>query len=253
MLNTRFVSWWVVPRLLAVAARPCRPVELHSGNLNRRLEIDVAQAGPQRWLGILQVLFGRRVFELEADDDQAGADGEPFRRVIGRCRDRAEEQRGVRERRARGDGQHEADEREKPSESHDPNDTIGTRRWTSTSPPIRSCCGAASANSPRPSCGRTSREWDEAQQFPRELLSKLAALGLMGIQFPEEFGGAAMSSVDYCICIEELARVDPSVCLSVAAHNGLGAAHIAMFGTEEQKQHVSRAARDAARSSPHGD
>ena len=45
-----------------------------------------------------------------------------------------------------------------------------------------------------------------------------------------------MSSVDYCICIEELARVDPSVCLSVAAHNGLGAAHISMFGTEEQKQ-----------------
>ena len=79
-------------------------------------------------------------------------------------------------------------------------------------------------------------EWDEAQHFPRELSPKLAALGLMGIQFPEEFGGAAMSAVDYCICIEELARVDPSVCLSVAAHNGLGAAHIAMFGTEEQKQ-----------------
>jgi hypothetical protein len=57
----------------------------------------------------------------------------------------------------------------------------------------------------------------------------------MGIQFPEEYGGAAMSSVDYCICIEELARVDPSVCLSVAAHNGLGAAHIFMFGTEDQK------------------
>jgi alkylation response protein AidB-like acyl-CoA dehydrogenase len=79
-------------------------------------------------------------------------------------------------------------------------------------------------------------EWDEAQQFPRALLSKCAELGLMGIQFPEEYGGAAMSSVDYCICIEELARVDPSVCLSIAAHNGLGAAHIAMFGTEEQKR-----------------
>jgi alkylation response protein AidB-like acyl-CoA dehydrogenase len=80
------------------------------------------------------------------------------------------------------------------------------------------------------------REWDEAQQFPRELLSKLAQLGLMGIQFPEEFGGAAMSAVDYCICIEEVARVDPSVSLTVAAHNGLGAAHIAMFGTDEQKR-----------------
>jgi alkylation response protein AidB-like acyl-CoA dehydrogenase len=80
------------------------------------------------------------------------------------------------------------------------------------------------------------REWDEAQYFPVELMPKLAELGLMGIQFPEEFGGAAMSSVDYCIAIEELARVDPSVCLSVAAHNGLGAAHIAMFGTDEQKR-----------------
>ncbi len=80
------------------------------------------------------------------------------------------------------------------------------------------------------------REWDEAQHFPVELVPKLAALGLMGIQFAEGDGGSAMSSVDYCICIEELARVDPSVCLSVAAHNGLGAAHIAMFGTEAQKQ-----------------
>jgi alkylation response protein AidB-like acyl-CoA dehydrogenase len=79
------------------------------------------------------------------------------------------------------------------------------------------------------------REWDEAQHFPRELLSACADLGLMGIQFPEAYGGAGMSAVDYCICIEELARVDPSVCLSIAAHNGLGAAHIGMFGTEAQK------------------
>jgi hypothetical protein len=79
------------------------------------------------------------------------------------------------------------------------------------------------------------REWDEAQQFPTSLLSKFADLGLMGIQFPEDYGGAAMSSVDYCLCIEELARVDPSVCLSIAAHNGLGAAHIYMFGNEAQK------------------
>jgi alkylation response protein AidB-like acyl-CoA dehydrogenase len=79
-------------------------------------------------------------------------------------------------------------------------------------------------------------EWDEAQAFPPELLAKFAALGLMGIQFPPEYGGSGMSSVDYCICIEELARVDPSVCLSVAAHNGLGAAHIFMFGTDEQRR-----------------
>jgi alkylation response protein AidB-like acyl-CoA dehydrogenase len=80
------------------------------------------------------------------------------------------------------------------------------------------------------------REWDEAQELPRDVLGRLAGLGLMGIQIPEQYGGAAMSAVDYCICIEELARVDPSVCLSVAAHNGLGVAHLFMFGTEEHKR-----------------
>jgi hypothetical protein len=80
------------------------------------------------------------------------------------------------------------------------------------------------------------REWDDTQAFPRSLVAKMAALGLMGIQFPEQYGGAAMSAIDYCICIEELARIDPAVSLSVAAHNGLCASHIAMFGTEAQKQ-----------------
>src|SRR5829696_4289217 len=80
------------------------------------------------------------------------------------------------------------------------------------------------------------REWDEAQHFPDELVAKLAALGLMGIQFPEEYGGAGMSALEYCVCIEELARVDPAVSLSVAAHNGLCAAQIFMFGSDAQKQ-----------------
>jgi alkylation response protein AidB-like acyl-CoA dehydrogenase len=80
------------------------------------------------------------------------------------------------------------------------------------------------------------RDWDDAQHFPAELLPALADLGLMGIQVPDVYGGAGMSAVDYCIALEELARVDPSVSLSVAAHNGLGTAHIAMFGTEAQKQ-----------------
>ncbi len=79
-------------------------------------------------------------------------------------------------------------------------------------------------------------EWDQTQHFPTELVPKLAALGLMGIQFPEEHGGAGMSAVDYCICIEELARVDPGVSLSVAAHNGLCCSHISMFGSEAQKK-----------------
>jgi alkylation response protein AidB-like acyl-CoA dehydrogenase len=79
-------------------------------------------------------------------------------------------------------------------------------------------------------------EWDEAQHFPMDLLPKLADLGLMGIQFPEEYGGSGLSAVDYCICIEELARVCPAIALSVAAHNGLCSSHIAMFGTDAQKR-----------------
>src|SRR5262245_8506011 len=77
--------------------------------------------------------------------------------------------------------------------------------------------------------------WDEAQAFPNELVGKLAAMGLMGIQVSEDEGGAGMSAVDYCIAIEEIARVDPSVALSVAAHNGLAVAHLAMAGTADQK------------------
>lgn len=78
--------------------------------------------------------------------------------------------------------------------------------------------------------------WDEAQHFPEELLPKLASLGLLGIQVPERYGGAGMSALDYCICLEELARVDPSVALSVAAHNGLSVAHLMLAGSEPQKQ-----------------
>jgi alkylation response protein AidB-like acyl-CoA dehydrogenase len=80
------------------------------------------------------------------------------------------------------------------------------------------------------------RAWDDAQHFPVELVPALAGLGLMGIQIPDAYGGAGMSAIDYCICIEELARVDPSVALSVAAHNGLCVAHIARAGSEAQKQ-----------------
>jgi alkylation response protein AidB-like acyl-CoA dehydrogenase len=78
-------------------------------------------------------------------------------------------------------------------------------------------------------------EWDESQHFPMDLLPRLAALGLTGIQLSEEYGGAALSAVDYCICIEELARVCPAIALSVAAHNGLCSSHIAMFGSDAQK------------------
>ncbi|MCC7008387.1 MAG: acyl-CoA dehydrogenase family protein [Acidobacteria bacterium] len=77
--------------------------------------------------------------------------------------------------------------------------------------------------------------WDEAEAFPPELVPKLGAMGLLGMQVPPEDGGAGLSALDYCICLEEIARVDPSVALSVAAHNGLAVAHLSMFGSAAQK------------------
>ena len=84
------------------------------------------------------------------------------------------------------------------------------------------------------------REWDQEQKFSADLMPKLASLGLLGIQYPEQYGGAAMSAIDYCICIEELARVDPAIALSVAAHNGLCTSHINMFGSDAQKPYYLR-------------
>jgi hypothetical protein len=79
-------------------------------------------------------------------------------------------------------------------------------------------------------------EWDEASRFPEALVPKLADLGLLGVIFPEEYGGAGLGYVEYAIAIEELARVDGSVSLSVAAHNSLCTNHIYKFGSEEQRK-----------------
>src|SRR5467141_3019320 len=79
-------------------------------------------------------------------------------------------------------------------------------------------------------------EWDEAQHFPIELQPKLAELGLTGVLFPEEYGGAGMGYIEYATIIEELSRVDGSVGISVAAHNSLCSNHIYQFGSEAQKQ-----------------
>jgi alkylation response protein AidB-like acyl-CoA dehydrogenase len=79
-------------------------------------------------------------------------------------------------------------------------------------------------------------EWDETQHFPEELRPKLAELGLLGVLFPEEYGGAGMGYVEYATIIEELGRVCGAVGLSVAAHNSLCSNHLYMFGSEEQKQ-----------------
>jgi alkylation response protein AidB-like acyl-CoA dehydrogenase len=79
-------------------------------------------------------------------------------------------------------------------------------------------------------------EWDEASRFPVELIPKLAEMGLLGVIFPQEFGGAGLGYIAYVTVIEELARVDGSVGLIVAAHNSLCTNHIYKFGTEEQRR-----------------
>lgn len=81
-----------------------------------------------------------------------------------------------------------------------------------------------------------SREWDEKQEFPREVFTKLGELGLMGVVWPTEYGGSGMSTLDYAVVIEELSRVDAGVALSVAAHNSLCSGHIYLAGSEEQKK-----------------
>lgn len=79
-------------------------------------------------------------------------------------------------------------------------------------------------------------EFDEEQKFPLSLMQQLGELGFLGILVPEKYGGAGLGYVEYALVIEELAKVDPSVALSVAAHNGLCTNHIALFANEEQKQ-----------------
>jgi alkylation response protein AidB-like acyl-CoA dehydrogenase len=79
-------------------------------------------------------------------------------------------------------------------------------------------------------------EWDESQHFPIDVFRHLGKLGVLGAVFPEELGGSGYSYVDYSIVMEELARVDPSIALSVAAHVSLCSNHIYLAGSEQQKQ-----------------
>lgn len=79
-------------------------------------------------------------------------------------------------------------------------------------------------------------EWDESQHFFDELRPQLAELGLLGVIFPEMYGGTGLGYVEYVTVIEELARVDGSVGLSVAAHNSLCSNHIYLFGSQAQKE-----------------
>ncbi|AWG20057.1 acyl-CoA dehydrogenase [Flavobacterium faecale] len=79
-------------------------------------------------------------------------------------------------------------------------------------------------------------EWDEAQIFPVPLFKKLGEMGFMGVLVPEELGGSGLGYHEYITIIEEISKVDPSIGLSVAAHNSLCTNHILTFGNEEQKK-----------------
>ena len=79
-------------------------------------------------------------------------------------------------------------------------------------------------------------KWDESQEFPVDLFKQLGEMGMMGVLVPESYGGAGLSYTEYVTIISEIGKVDPSIGLSVAAHNSLCTGHILAFGNEEQKQ-----------------
>ncbi len=88
-----------------------------------------------------------------------------------------------------------------------------------------------------------AQRWDREETFPMQLVPKLAHMGLLGIRIPEEYGGSGMDTTSYAICVEEIARVDGSIALTVASHNGLGTGHVLAFGSDEQKRkYLPRAA-----------
>jgi alkylation response protein AidB-like acyl-CoA dehydrogenase len=82
--------------------------------------------------------------------------------------------------------------------------------------------------------------WDEAKTFPFDVVKQLGQMGMMGVIFPEEYGGAGMGYLEYAVVVEELSRVDGSVGITVAAHNSLCSNHIFAMGSEAQKQKYLR-------------
>jgi len=83
-----------------------------------------------------------------------------------------------------------------------------------------------------------AEELDRTKSFPYELVAKMGELGWMGIPFPEEYGGAGGSSLQYAIAVEELTRVDSSVAITMCAHTSLGTQPVYLFGSEDQKQRL---------------
>jgi len=81
-----------------------------------------------------------------------------------------------------------------------------------------------------------AEELDRTKSFPYEIVAKLGELGMMGIPYPEEYGGGGADTLSYALAIEELARVDSSVCITVAAHTSLGTMGIYLWGNDEQKR-----------------
>jgi alkylation response protein AidB-like acyl-CoA dehydrogenase len=81
-----------------------------------------------------------------------------------------------------------------------------------------------------------AREWDHTEKFPMEVVRELGAMGVMGIRVAEEFGGAGLGALAVAVAVEEVARYDGSLALTVASHNGLGTSHIRVFGNDDQKR-----------------
>ncbi|HZA49128.1 MAG TPA: acyl-CoA dehydrogenase family protein [Myxococcaceae bacterium] len=81
-----------------------------------------------------------------------------------------------------------------------------------------------------------AREWDQREKFPLEVVRELGQLGVLGMLVSEEYGGASMDALAVAVAVEEVARHDGSLALTVASHNGLGSSHLRLFGSEAQKR-----------------